>query len=169
MNDPEFITDMAMLPKGHPDIEKMFMSLLNDYGLGLGDIWMLDDAFAKLFGVDRFSVGNLDYDQKAGTFSAQFGWNITKRQFDGLWKLITQKRKKLNLPYGQHKLRGPEKPELLYAIFRARKRKEPFRRIFEKYQSGRLEGYLGKKVPTNQFTTPKDLENYYWKFYKPSL
>jgi hypothetical protein len=52
-----------------------------------------------------------------------------------------------------------EDPELVYAIFRARRRGLTFPQIFLQYQKGELELYKDK--PTNNFSSDKSLEAYY--------
>jgi hypothetical protein len=72
---------------------------------------------------------------------------------------------KVKLQFNEpQKLKPPENPTLIYAVFKERKKGKKFREIFDLYQNNKLPGFNGS---ASQFQSEDALERYYRK-YSPS-
>lgn len=88
--------------------------------------------------------------------------NIKKAEYIAAWDYINELFNEHNQEITRKRNRASENPELVYAIYKARKRGNTFRKIFEDYQNGVLDCY--SREPTLYYQ--EALERFYQK-YKP--
>lgn len=157
LNDPEYYKDL----QNASDIKAVFKR----YGLSEDEGLMTMDQY-KMFkqGFVPFTGGWMKQDETSGEFTVLLNSNVRKDQLEELWQYM-QRRRKINSLIPKSKIKAPENPELLYAIFKARVRGHTFPQIFAMYRDGNLPSYENK--PTNNFETEFDLKKYYTKYYKP--
>jgi hypothetical protein len=116
--------------------------------------------------VNRDTNYDILFDNNVGIWNIRVKPGITKAEFDEAWNIIEYD--KLALHNGRIPKNKPsEEPDLIYAIFKARSRKQPltFREIFELYEKGNLPYY--KSEPRSRFKSEDSLERYYNK-HKPN-
>jgi len=179
-SDPNFIADLSLVAIAGDELDKILLQGLKtvkvDPDLIEGRLTMQDVAskyYLSLDEVVHFAAGRItplprdkpfavnwdEYDDK-DAFAVTLATDIKKEDFMQLWKLV--KRKQTIKHAGKKSKRKPtENDKLIYAIFKARQRKQTFSKIFSDYQVGKLEGYSGS---TNQLKSDDSLERYYRKY-----
>jgi hypothetical protein len=160
LSDPECIEELRVYREAKKGDPQQFTSVLKSFGIEVDD---LGNDFEQHINPDSiFSAGTLTYKELEGRFVVSFKPDIKKYQFEELWNLIKKNRAQLRLK--ESKLKPPEYPELLYAIYRALSRGCTFHEINTLYQSSSLPLFNGK--PTNKFLNAEDLSGYYYRFYR---
>ncbi|HTB48895.1 MAG TPA: hypothetical protein VK712_02320 [Verrucomicrobiae bacterium] len=157
INDPDFYDDLSAASNKD--------DVLKRYGLSR-DETMINMDEHKLFkdGLVPFTGGWMKQDERSGKFTVLLKSDIKKHQLQELWEYI-QRTRKMNSLDKQSKLKSPDDPELLYAIFKARVRGHTFPQIFDMYRAGTLPSYENK--PTNNYLTEFELKKYYSRYYNP--
>lgn len=91
--------------------------------------------------------------------------SITRAEYLQAWSEVEDMliREEVRQARNTSRRRSPENTQLIYAIFKARKRGKKFSEIFELYQTKQLDQY---KKSSTQFSSSDSLERYYNK-YKP--
>lgn len=157
LNDPEYHKDL----KASSDIKEVFKR----YGLSEDEGLMTMEQY-KMFkkGFVPFTGGWMKQDEKSGEFTVMLNADFKKHQLQELWGYI-QRTRMINGFTKQPKIKPPDDPQLLYAIFKARVRGRTFPQIFTMYHDGILPSYENK--PTNNFSDEFDIKKYYSKYYNP--
>jgi hypothetical protein len=157
INDPDFYKDLSAATDKDEALKR--------YGL-TREYTMVDIKTAKLLKDGFFPIigGFFKFDDTSNRFIVFLNTNVKKQDVQGLWGNIQTYRKTYGVDK-QPKLKSPDDPELLYAIFKARVRGHTFPQIFDMYRSGTLLSYENK--PTNNFSTEFDIKKYYSKYYNP--
>jgi hypothetical protein len=163
LSDPEFIREYDILSKSSPNNFDQ-TALLKKFGLDSTDFNLHENGFAlKMSPYTMFSAGFLKHNPNDKEFVATFNESISRDQFEDLWKLIQKNKIKINIK--KSKIKPPEDPELLYAVFKSRIRGLTFPQIFDLYKIGELAYYKDK--PRNNYETDFELRKYYSIHYKP--
>ena len=157
LNDPEYYDDL----RAASDSKEVFKR----YGLGEHEGMMSADQF-KMFkdGFVPFTGGWMKQDEMSGEFTVLLNSDFKKHQLEELWGYM-QRTREINNFTKQPKIKPPDDPELVYAIFKARVRGHTFPQIFGMYRKGTLPSYENK--PTNKFSTEFDIKKYYSRYYNP--
>lgn len=157
INDPEYYEDL----KAESDSKVVFKR----YGLSehegimsMGDYKLFKDGFVP------FTGGWMKQEKTSGEFTVLLNSDFKKYQLQELWDYI-QRTREINNFTKRSKIKPPDDPELLYAIFKARVRGHTFPQIFNMYRDGTLPSYENK--PTNNFSDEFDIKKYYSKYYNP--
>lgn len=82
-------------------------------------------------------------------------------QRDWSYMKMTTAVQQFRNPEDAARKRSPERPTLIYAIFKARNDKLTYKKIYELYEHKRLYGYEGS---SSQFSNEESLERYYRKY-----
>ena len=157
LNDPDYWEDLRTAPDKDEALQRY--GLTRDYTM-----MSMDDYKLSKDGFVPFTGGWMRQDETTGKFTVLLNAGVKKHQLDELWEYM-QRRRKLNNIDRQSKLKSPDDPELLYAIFKARVRGKSFPQIFDMYRAGTLPSYEDK--PTNNFATEFDIKKYYSRYYNP--
>jgi len=182
LNDPEFRKEVQALNDKH---EELALSSGEKYQNGLAKFPELYEKTASLEWSaisDKYHIDDLTisiylhgyyYDEhwpvggyvnllESSTDSIILNLNasVTYKEYVALWKVV--QKHKSNYGTNQRR-RNPENTELIYAIYKARK-KLTFRAIFGLYSSGNLPFFHGS---SSQYKDEDSLERYYDK-YKPA-
>ena len=136
--------------------------IAKDFSITPWDVFYYETSKIIYLGHNIKRNGEMTFDPKQKKYILKFDFEITKSEFMEYWEMFARIRKTF---VGELKVKRkpPENPELIYAIFKARK-KHTFRRIFEMLSNGKLPSYSGSP---NQFKSEDALERYYNK-YKPA-
>lgn len=164
LSDPEYLASYNIIGDVPDRISKL-KALLFEYGLELDDLNfnVRNNGFALYINPDTmFSAGDLEYIKNRKEFFARFDDDIKKAQFNELWALIKKNQERIGITKTKPKV--PLNSKLLYAIFKARKNKLTFSKIFKLYQDKQLPYY--DKGSNRQYTGEDSLERYYRKYYK---
>lgn len=106
---------------------------------------------------DKLYVSSVMYEQ-AGTSVVYVDRQATKEDYMAEWESIVEARRIIGI--SPKKRKGTYNYELVYAIFRAKK-KFTFKQIFAKYKDGKLPLYTGS---TDPYKSEDSLENFYRKY-----
>lgn len=163
--DPDFLKEVALIKEAEkrsilsPERQKAARQVLAErYGLSIGDVnlYMLPIVVEN-----RTKSTSMGFNPETRQFTITFGLTTTLAEVMTEWRRFSQFRKTL-FPIKQTKRKPAENPELLYAMFKARRAGETFRTIFRLYSTGKLPGYNGSVA---QFKSEDNLERYYHKYY----
>jgi len=170
LSDQDFIDEYNLLDKAgrEKDVDgKRTTELLYEkYGITFDEVddLVYKNKLGKLLNPYQiFSAGRLTYESENQELTATFDVNINRSDFENLWRLIQDNKKKHSIR--SSKLKPPQNYELLYSIFKERIAGSTFKEIFETYQNGLLAPYDSQR--TKQYKSEHELEKYYHSFYKP--
>ena len=169
-NDPDFITSVEELnPPPKPTYgadkkwKKPYEALESQYCLGPGDVirFKLQGYRGILIGSGLTGYGWVWYNKKNDSIELAVNKKITKKEFISLWgRIKTIQTNELRIK--PNKRKPPENSQLIYAVFKARKRQITFKKIFKMYQEGTLDYYSSKS--SSQFKSEDLLERYYDRY-----
>jgi hypothetical protein len=111
----------------------------------------------------RHRMGLWQYNKNHDTYKIIINNATTLKEYKKLWDEI-QYFKNIELKLANTKLKPPADTKLIYAVFKARKNRLTFSKIFLLYQGGELPYYVNGN--TNQFKSVESLSRHYRK-YKP--
>ena len=156
INDPDFYEDLSA-EVNKDDVIRRYGLSREDIDVSMKDYKLLKDSFFP------FTGGWFKFNETSNEFAVYLKADVKQHEIQNLWRNLQKFRNTHKIK--QLKLKPPDDPELLYAVFKSRVRGHTFPQIFELYQSGKLSSYENK--PTNNFQTEFDLKKYYSKYYKP--
>ncbi|MDQ5913927.1 MAG: hypothetical protein QG623_546 [Patescibacteria group bacterium] len=128
----------------HFDLERFRNPKLNNY-----------------YGINH-NVIDVLYDKSSDNIAVVLPLNIKKKEYIKAWELVNEVQ--IEKQVKKTKVKSTEKPDLVYAIFKARTSGESYRSIFESYQKESLNKYLGRP---NQSLNTVDLLKQYYLRYRP--
>lgn len=118
--------------------------------------WKKGFVFAKL----EENMGWVRINEQNKTIEMTLTSFITRDRYLKLWKEVA--KSKTTLASNSTRRRAPEYPELIFAVFKARRfGKKTYSQIFSDYKNKRLKGYTG---PTLRFDTKDDLKAYFLRY-----
>ena len=162
-NDPEFVSQVKKLRRlkiQSPTKERLFVKLATEFAIAPYDVFYFYTKQIIYLDKNITRKANLTFNSDTGKFLVEFDYDISREEFLELWKEFSYTRKNIGFRGKVSKRKPPESPELIYAIFKARKDKT-FKEIFELYEKGKLEGFAGS---AKQYKDEESLERYYGKF-----
>lgn len=164
--DKEFIDAKNIISdKKDKEAREAQLLLAQKYGIRVMDLELTtgDETYrsGRLAGLKQpFSISHGSVTDK-NYLNVSIDMRITEYEFKLLWEQIQTKVKLFDVH--KSKKKGPESPQLLYAIFRAKVSGFRFKEIFDQYTSGNLTHY--KKRNSSVFLTVKSFTDYYYKYY----
>ena len=167
-NDPDFMEAMAALPFPKHEYIGSDFHLYKDIAkrFDMKYVWIdyVRNGDGKFDPTVKKVYAEVGFKEELGILSmvVEFNPAISKQQFMDLWIKVVAMRKKHGLDM-KHRTRSPAYTDLLYAINRARKEGRSYADIYLAYSAGTLDHYHKKM---QQFSTAKELENYYHKYYR---
>lgn len=174
--DKEFLKDLEKL-------DVSYQAYVNNPSPKLNKKPILDYIDKKFVLADKYRINHLDLERfrnprlnsasgiDYNVIEVLFDWNsqniaailplsIKKKEYIEAWNLIRELQLEHRLK--QKKVKGPERPDLIYAIFKARMGQKTYREIFNDYKAKSLPGYSGS--PTRSLYTVELLKQYYLKY-----
>lgn len=144
---------------GDEDICAAILDLSHDFSLELHDVAFFINGFYVKYeptGNSRVSVGM----DKESVF-VRISPRASKDDFINSWPDIEVFQSLLWDDHKPTKNKLPLETDLIYAVFRARRKGMPFSKIFRLYQDGKLPKY---EHSTGQFNSADSLARYYRKY-----
>jgi hypothetical protein len=120
-----------------PSINKVVSALASDFEINEDLIWNFIDFNGEVT-VNTNKILTY-YDSYFERIIIEMDPDLTQEEFIGFWSLIESAKKK-SLRTKQ-RLRGNENPQLLYAIYRAKKKGKTFKEIAQLINDKQLENY----------------------------
>lgn len=173
--DPEFIRKVKNLPPIPAALEraakglgwrKPYEDLAHEFHIKYIQVYLYKGhgMNALLVGANLLPKGIARHNSEERLIELKLMENITQEDFYELWQEVDRiKREDIRLIPTRR--RPPDDTDLIYAIFKARKKGLTFKQVFQHYQDGSLEYYLDK--PRNQFASEDALQAYFYK-YRPN-
>jgi len=156
-NDPDFINDFNKLDIDEDDTRE----IRKKYAITGFDLLFFDVRNIIYLEKNVESKSGLTFNHNIKKYVLTFDMTITKSEFLEFWNEFAAFRDTM-IGKPSTKRKPPENHELIYAVFKARK-KLTFPEIFELYSAKQLPLYSGS---CNQYKNEESLERYYNK-YKP--
>ena len=162
-NDPEFkeaLSSLALLEEHDGDAQKiseLTAGIVQYFGLTVGEFRTLQ--LGELLYLDpNEKTANLSMDPKSKTGTITFDLlATTQKEIEELFATVLSIRER-NWKVKPVPRRSVGEPNLVYAVFKAKKSGMTFRAISELYVAGKLPGYKGS---TTQYADPKLLYRFY--------
>jgi hypothetical protein len=171
-SDPDFISRINKLknpPSGSDRIDSdwrvPYQKLAEEFSINYIDVYRfkMHGMNALLIGVGIIGSGIVMRHKDIDAIQVTLKKDITQKEYYALWGKIKEVQTKV-LKVRPTKRKAPDEHQLIYAVYRARKRGLTFRKIFSEYQNGNLDLYFN--MPTQKFSSEDDLEKYY-RLYRP--
>ena len=161
--DPDFIEAVKNLPKRVLSdlLFEDYQRIAQEFEIRQSDVDFVHERPFATYTPEDVVASGLGYTFKIDKkyFFAKMNHDITKRQFLHLWAQLQFYKTSMGIKKTKNK--PPENTQLLYAIFKARKR-YTFNETYIMYKNKSLPYYLGKG--TSQFNSEESLERYYRKY-----
>jgi hypothetical protein len=103
----------------------------------------------------------LSFETDTGKGTISFDITTSRAELIEEWRNFEAYRRRM-FPVKQTRRKPPENPQLLYAIFKARRSGRKFPDIFRAYSAGNLDDYRGS---SSQFSDEDSFEAYFHKYY----
>ena len=159
-NDPEFINAYNSIDQD--DKQSMYQKscafelLARSFALTTSDMNIF--KLSKSIYIEGKTTGaNLEFDPMSGKYSIVFQPDTPLVEIQDELNKFKDLRDSL-FPIKQSKRKPPHDPALIYAIFKARRQKLTFNKIFELYENSALPYYSGDN---QKYQSREDLEKYY--------
>lgn len=172
-NDPEFINEVERLNAdfeitaskfGHKgtaeEIGKRYEAIIKEFAVNRGDIDFFMAELHKQGSTRRQHRCEIIYNADTNSYTAQLKPDVSKDDLEEAWQYIQRINGLRKI--SKTRRRGFDDPQLVYAIFRAKKSGKSFPAIFTLYQEGKLPHYENK--PRNQFSSVEYLKRYYYRY-----
>ena len=172
-SDPEFVATVENLaeppdsPFAEGDWRLPYKDLSREYKVSYLSVYLfkMHRLEALVLGAKLLPAGLVRYNEREGVIEIKARKDIVQQEFYELWKQVDSiKQNELGLKPTKRK--PPENPQLIYAIFKAKKSGLTRKQIFNKYKSGELDYYRHK--PSIQFDNEYSLDDYYLN-YQPTI
>jgi len=160
-NDPDFIEEINRLDLAS-DRDKEYEKIAESFAINIQDVFFFDMSRILYTEKNVARKGIITPDFVNKKMMLTFDFTMTKAELMELWEEFEGLRKGLARAV-RAKRKPPEYPELIYAIFKARKTGRTFKDIYGVYSRNELPHYSGA---TTRFQGEEDLERYYNR-YKP--
>ena len=154
-HDKEFIERAKSLKLYSPTSE--MKKLGDDYSISIADVsfYLLSSLLPMKYHSEAKS--KIEMDLKNKKFILKFDADVQISELKKKLREFDKMRRTLGILPDKSKKKPPEKTDLLYAIFKARRKGLTFGRIFKMYQNQELDGYT--KIPT--YKSEESLEKFY--------
>lgn len=168
--DPEFRKKVAQLKEPPRHIKdkgdswrQPYQELAEEFCVDYGDVFSFkrNGKQAIVLRAGLVMNGFAFYKKDWDCIQIQVRKDVTKKDFLDLWRQVHHIQKTV-LKLKTTRRKAPENSQLLYAIFKARKRGDKYSKIFKDYERGTLKYFEGKSA--GQFLAQEDLERYYRKY-----
>ena len=165
-NDKQFKDDVDNVKKlqasSPTNAQKATQGLADKWGISIEDLQLF---ILPLYLEIRHKTTSTYFDPWTGKGAINFTHKTTRAELLEEWERLEHVQLKVwNM--SKTKRKSPAYPLLLYAVFKARKRRDTFPTIFNAYKTGSLTGYSGDK---KMFDTVKELEDYYHQHYPKNI
>lgn len=159
-NDPEFIITYDSIDQDDQQSAHQkscaFELLARSYKLATSDMNIF--KLSKSIYIEGKTTGaNLEFDPMSGKYSIVFQPDTPLVEIQDELNKFKNLRDSL-FPIKQSKRKPPHDPSLIYAIFKARRQKLTFNKIFQLYENSALPYYSGDN---QKYQSREDLEKYY--------
>lgn len=157
-SDPEFIEAFNKLPNYSDETLEQYQNLAMEFAVYVEELMHMKHGYKMSDFSKPYVI--VPSAEKDGTVAVFVDPKATKQEYLEAWVDVQKLRKSLGTESTKRKF--GEKPELIYAIFRARRKGNTFTEIFHMYKERSLQNYDG---PNKQF---KDVEELTWYYSRRS-